>query len=96
MTDAATPVAANQPRQARIPREPASALPARYTPKAAGYARGPFLEPEIVEPSGWKWHDLRTFEITTKDGQRWRAVRVHSGREFIGYWGIEQVGGRDE
>jgi hypothetical protein len=96
VTDAATPVAANEPRAPRIPREAPSALPAKYSPAAAVYAPGPFLEPELVEPSAWKWRDIRTLEITTSDGTVWRALRVFSEREFIGYWGIEQVGGQDE
>lgn len=66
-------------------------LPAKYTPKIAAYARGPFLEPELVEPSAWKWRDARTFTVRSA-GRDWRAIRVHSAGEFIGYWAIEPVG----
>lgn len=74
------------------PKAPGSTLPTRYTPKVAGYARGPFLDPVRITPSGWRWHDVRTYVVRHSDGLDYRAVRVASEGAFIGYWAVELLG----
>lgn len=63
-----------------------------YTPRSAGYARGPMLIPELVTPSEWRWRNCRTYVIRNADGHDYRAVRVYSGGEMIGYWAVELLG----
>lgn len=78
-----------------LPRLRASGLPRQYSPKVAGYARGPFLDPQLVTPSAWRWRNCRTYIIRHTDGQDYRAVRVletsHTP-EFVGYWAVERLG----
>lgn len=84
--------AAKTPTPATPSRSPASALPARYTPRVAGYARGPFIEPAEVIPSEWRWRNARTYVIRDADGVNWRCVRVCSEGEPVGYWAVELLG----
>jgi hypothetical protein len=79
---------------ATAPWSPGSTLPGRYTPLVAGYARGPFLAPELVTPSGWRWRNTRAYTIRHSDGHDYRAVRVFSqpGHVFVGYWAVELLG----
>lgn len=70
----------------------ASGLPGAYTPKVAGYARGPFLDPQLVTPSEWRWRNTRTYIIQHSDGLDYRAVMVHSHGDFVGYWAVELLG----
>jgi len=86
--------AAKTPTPATSSRSSASALPARYTPRVAGYARGPFIEPAEVIPSEWRWRNARAYTIRDKDGVYWRCVRVFTdaGAVFAGYWAVELLG----
>lgn len=84
--------AAKNPSPATNSVSPGSVLPARYIPKVAGYAGGPFLEPELVTPSGWQWYDVKTYVVRHSDGLDYRAVRVSSEGVFIGYWAVELLG----
>lgn len=86
------PQAANTPSPATAPQSPGSALPARYTPLVAGYARGPFMEPQTVTPTEWRWRNARTFIVRHSDGLDYRCVRVSSEGVFIGYWAVELLG----
>lgn len=69
-----------------------SSLPRHYSPSVAGYARGPFITPELVTPSDWRWKNARTVVVRHSDGLDYRAVRVFSEGVFIGYWAVEQLG----
>lgn len=71
---------------------PGSFLPRHYSPAVAGYAAGPFLTPELVTPSAWRWKNTRTYVIRHTDGRDYRAVRVESDGEFVGYWAVELLG----
>lgn len=71
---------------------PGLSLPAVYTPLAAGYARGPYITPETVTPTDWRWRSARTYIVTDADGTNYRCVRVFSGGRFIGYWAVELLG----
>lgn len=84
--------AAKTPSPATFPQSPGSVLPAHYTPKVAGYARGPFMEPETVTPTEWCWRNARTYIVRHSDGHDYRAVRVTSEGAFIGYWAVELLG----
>lgn len=84
--------AAKTPSPATFPQSPGSVLPAHYTPKVAGYARGPFMEPETVTPTEWRWRNARTYIVRHSDGHDYRAVRVTSEGVFIGYWAVELLG----
>lgn len=84
--------AAKTPSPATFPQSPGSVLPATYTPKVAGYARGPFLDPETVTPTEWRWRNARTYLVRHSDGHDYRAVRVTSEGVFIGYWAVELLG----
>ena len=78
-----------------LPRARVTALPRHYTPKVAGYARGPFLDPQLVTPSAWRWRNCRSYVIRHSDGLDYRAVRVldtSRSPEFIGYWAVELLG----
>lgn len=87
------PPTASNPSPATFPQSPGSALPRQYTPRVAGYARGPFLDPVLVTPSHWRWRNARTYVIRDRDGHDYRAVRVLSAeREFVGYWAVELLG----
>lgn len=74
------------------PQSSGSALPRQYSPRVAGYAPGPFLTPTLVTPSDWRWRNARSYTITVADGNEYRAIRVSSGREFVGYWAVELLG----
>lgn len=75
------------------PQSPGSTLPRRYTPIVAGYARGPFLDPVLVTPSGWRWRNTRAYTVRHSDGHDYRAIRVHSeDGDFLGYWAVELLG----
>lgn len=70
-----------------------SSLPGRYTPRAAGYARGPWLYPTLVTPTDWVWRGARTYVVRHTDGKDYRAIRVCSeDGDFIGYWAVELLG----
>lgn len=84
--------AAKTPSPATTPQSPGSVLPAHYTPKVAGYARGPFMEPVTVTPTEWRWRNARTYLVRHSDGHDYRAVRVTSDGAFIGYWAVELLG----
>ncbi len=71
---------------------PGSVLPPRYTPRVAGYARGPFLVPVEVTPSEWRWRNTRTAIVKAADGLNYRALRIHVGGEFVGWWAVELLG----
>jgi hypothetical protein len=86
------PRAAKTPSPAIDPQSPGSVLPSRYTPRVAGFARGPFLDPQTVTPSGWRWHDVRTYVVRHTDGRDYRAVRVTSEGALLGYWAVELLG----
>lgn len=80
----------------QLPRE-RDGLPDQYTPRVAGYARGPMLDPIEVRESSWAWRNTRTYVVRAADGHDYRAVRVHSalggkGSTFIGYWAVELLG----
>lgn len=70
----------------------ASGLPTPYEPTVAGYAGGPFLDPELVTPSVWRWRNTRTYIIRHSDGLEYRAVRVSSNGTPVGYWAVELLG----
>ena len=81
------------PQDARTdPTVRASALPAHYSPKVAGYARGPFLEPSLITPSDWLWRNARTYVVTHSDGLNYRALNVSVDGETIGWWAVELLG----
>lgn len=70
-----------------------SSLPAHYTPRIAGYARGPFLDPQLITPSHWNWRNTRTAVVRHADGHDYRAIRVSSTTgEFLGWWAVELLG----
>lgn len=71
---------------------PASVLPPHYTPRAAGYARGPFLDPRLVTPTDFKWREARTYIVENIDGLNYRAVRVMVDRHHYGWWAVELLG----
>jgi len=71
---------------------PASGLPANYTPREAGYARGPFIDPALIMPTEFRWRTARTYIVDDKDGQRYRALRVMVGEHTFGWWAIERLG----
>ena len=87
-------VAASTTPQARSdsPALRASGLPSPYSPKVAGYARGPFIEPALVTPTTWRWEGVPTFIIRSEDGHDYRCVRVASRSKFVGYWAVERLG----
>lgn len=74
------------------PQSSGSVLPAHYSPRVAGYAGGPFIEPEIVTPSDWTWRGARTYVVRGRDGMDYRCVRVSSGIDHVGYWSVELLG----
>lgn len=74
------------------PQHLGSVLPHPYTPKVAGYAHGPFIEPALVTPTHWRWRNARTYIVKANTGQEYRCVRVSSGKEFCGYWAVELLG----
>ncbi len=75
----------NPPRQR-------AGLPEQYTPKVAGHARGPLItEPTEIRSSEWSWRNARTY-VVSWGGQNYRALRVYSGGDFIGYWAVELLG----
>lgn len=78
----------------RMHSDPASYLPALYSPQVAGYARGPWLTPKTVTPTQWRWRNCRTYLVLADDGLNYRAVRVTDDRthEFAGYWAVELLG----
>lgn len=70
-------------------------LPRKYAPVVAGYAKGPFIEPDLVTPTDWRWRNARTFIVRDKtDGRKYRTLRVTDGEggRFIGYWAVELLG----
>lgn len=69
-----------------------STLPRRHTPTLAAWSSGPFLDPKLVTPSEWTWRGARTYVVDTVDGEQYRALRVESEGEFIGYWAVELLG----
>jgi hypothetical protein len=73
-----------------------SALPPVYLPRVAGYARGPFIQPETVTPSDWNWRNARTCVVSDSTGTYYRCVRVSTptkhGPVFVGYWAVELLG----
>lgn len=88
-----TSTAAKHSTPATLPQSPGSTLPGRYTPLVAGYARGPFLDPVLVTPSGWRWRNTRAYTVRHSDGHDYRAIRVHSeDGDFLGYWAVELLG----
>lgn len=72
----------------------AADLPALYSPKVAGYAHGPFLTPEHVRSTEWRWNNCRTYVVRSDDGLDYRAVRVTDEltHQFVGYWAVELLG----
>jgi hypothetical protein len=44
-------------------RKSASGLPGNYSPRIAGYARGPFLEPVLITPTDYRWRNARTYIV---------------------------------
>lgn len=86
------PTAAIDPSPATTPQSPGSVLPARHSPLVARYARGPFLDPVLVTPTPWRWRNTRTYIVRHTDGRDYRAVRVSSDHEFVGYWAVELLG----
>ena len=70
----------------------ASALPAHYSPKVAGYARGPFLEPVLITPSDWLWRNARTYVVRHSDGLDYRALNVSVDGQTVGWWAVELLG----
>lgn len=83
---------AANPTPATDDRSPASALPAHYTPRVAGYARGPFIDPAEVTPTEWRWRNARSYIVTDKAGTAWRCIQVCSDGKPIGYWAVELLG----
>lgn len=71
---------------------PGSSLPRHYSPTVAGYASGPFLDPQLITPSDWNWRNARTAVVRHSDGLDYRAVRVWSDGDFIGWWAVELLG----
>ena len=70
-----------------------SELPARYSPKVAGHARGPFLEPTLITPSDWLWRNARTYVVRCAlDGLDYRALRVSVNGQTVGWWAVELLG----
>lgn len=86
------PEAAQYTRPATIPQSPGVVLPPHYSPKVAGYARGPFIESDLVTPTSWRWRSARSFIVRAANGQDYRCVRVSSEGEFVGYWAVETLG----
>lgn len=87
-------VAALEETRSDSPALRVSELPAHYLPKVAGYAGGPFLTPDLVTPSEWRWRNTRTVVVTV-GGVNYRAVRVFDTKltpEFVGYWAVEYLG----
>lgn len=80
------------PTPATPDRLPASALPAHYTPRVAGYARGPFIQPHTVTPTDWKWRNARSYLVTDEAGTTWRCIQVCSDGKPVGYWAVELLG----
>jgi len=80
------------------PPRPGSALPPTYTPASAGFARGPFLDPQTVTPTSLKWNRARVYHVHAVDGRDYYALRVFTGprkqerRDFVGWWAIEERG----
>jgi len=71
---------------------PASGLPSHYSPRVAGYARGPFLDPQSITPTDFRWRNARTYIVEHKTGVRYRALRVMVGSHTFGWWAIERLG----
>jgi hypothetical protein len=69
-----------------------SGLPTPYSPKVAGYTAGPFLDPQLITPSSWRWYNTKTYIIRHSDGLDYRAVLVSSNGEPVGYWAVEKLG----
>jgi hypothetical protein len=84
--------AAKDPSPATAYPSPGSTLPPHYTPRVAGYARGPFIEPAHVIPTDWRWRDAPTVVVIGADGQEFRCVPVHSAGALVGYWAVERLG----
>lgn len=82
------------------PEESASAmsgLPWKYTPRVAGYARGPFITPDpdglaAVTPTDWRWRNARTYIVRDAAGVDWRCLRVSSPLGVVGFWAVELLG----
>lgn len=70
----------------------ASTLPAPYSPRVAGYAAGPFLDPQLITPSTWRWLNTRTYVVKHTDGHEYRALLVTSDGVEVGYWAVERLG----
>lgn len=86
------PKAADHTEPGDSPQSPGSVLPARSSPLVARYAPGPFLDPQLVTPSPWKWRNTTVYVVRHSDGRDYRAVRVLSERrEFVGYWAVELI-----
>lgn len=67
-------------------------LPPHYSPRVAGYARGPFIDPVEVTPTSWRWRNTRSFIVRGQNGHDYRCIRVSSDHGFIGYWAVELLG----
>lgn len=75
------------------PTERLLALPPHYAPAVAGYARGPFLTPALITPSGWRWRNARTYTVQSADDMLiYRALRITVDGEFVGWWAVELLG----
>lgn len=62
----------------------ASGLPGNYSPRVAGYARGPFLTPVLVTPTDYRWRNARTYIVEQLEpvlGPPSRAV-IEKAREL--------------
>ena len=71
----------------------ASGLPAGYSPRVAGYARGPWMDPQLVTPSELKWINVRTAVVRHSDGADYLCVRVFDrSHNFVGWWAINMIG----
>ena len=69
-----------------------SSLPRHYSPGVAGYARGPFLDAQLVTPSDWRWRNVRSAVVRHSDGLDYRAIRVWSEGVLLGWWAVELLG----
>lgn len=88
------PDAAEQQKPATDPNgSRASVLPRQYSPRVAGYAGGPFVNPTFVTPTDWTWRNARTFRVEDEDGIEYRCLRVYdAAQQFVGYWVVELLG----
>jgi len=92
--------AAKDTNPASTPNSPGSVLPPHHTPRVAAHAHGPFIDPELVTPTEWKWRNVRTYVVRAANGHDYRCIRVSAGGVQIGYWAVELLGvplfGRDD